>query len=86
MLYWDLKRNNELLGNMYIEEFISSQIEDDLWKIIDDYEKWRETGEIGTFLSKKALELRDHPYYGIYGDIALYAYRYFALKYRKTMK
>ena len=69
-----------------LEEFINFQTEEDLWKIIEDYENWKETGKTGTFLSKKAKELTPYHYYGLNADIAMSAYRYFALKYKETLK
>ena len=74
------------MKHLTIESFVNSMNEEDLWKIIDDYENWKETGKNGTFLSKKAKELTPYHYYGLNADIAMSAYRYFALKYKETMK
>lgn len=69
-----------------IDEFIRAQTEEDLWKIIEDYENWKETGKNGTVLSKKAKELTPYHYYGLNADIAMGVYRHFALKYKELMK
>lgn len=74
------------MSYLTLESFIDTLTEEDLWKIIDDYETWKETGKNGTFLSKKARELTPYHYYGLNADIAMSAYRHFALKYKETMK
>lgn len=71
---------------LILEKFVKDFAEEELWKIIDDYENWKETGKNGTFLSKKAKELTPYHYYGLNADIAMYAYRHFALKYKEIMK
>ena len=74
-----------------IDEFIRSQTEEDLWKIIEDYENWKETGEdensllrnkAREFCSNLTLPLRYHSDW--MPKIAMGAYRHFALKYKQV--
>ena len=70
-----------------IEAFVRSLTEEELWKIIDEYET-TEDYEDAHFLRDKAREFCGGNYY--YMDympkIALYTYRHFALKYKEIVK
>ena len=74
-----------------IESFVNSLTEEDLWKIIEDYENWKETGEdensllrnkAREFCSNLTLPLRYHSDW--MPKIAMGAYRHFALKYKQV--
>lgn len=70
-----------------IDEFIRSHTEEELWKIIDDYEKWCliEDDPVHSFLWKRTMEYcypRDISSRDIC-IVALNTYRYFALKYKE---
>lgn len=72
-----------------VESFVNSLTEEDLWKIIEDYEKYiRIDDEFEVpFLRQKAREFCDMYFYMDYmPKIALYAYRHFTLKYKELMK
>lgn len=70
-----------------ISQFISSQTEEDLWKIIEDYERHGTDDFDAQYLRQKAREYCDEYYYMDYmPQIALHAYKYFALKYKETLK
>jgi hypothetical protein len=69
-----------------IEEFVRSLTEEELWKIIDEYETTQDI-EDAQFLRQKAREFCDKYYYMDYmSKIALYTYRHFTLKYKEMMK
>jgi hypothetical protein len=69
-----------------VESFVNSLTEEDLWKIIEDYEMYGCDVE-AEFLRQKAREYRDMYFYMDYmPKIALYAYRHFALKYKEMMR
>jgi len=69
-----------------IESFVNNLPEEDLWKIIEDYETMIDDDEfVAPFLRQKAREFSDMYFYRDYmPKIALYAYRHFALKYKET--
>ena len=71
-----------------VESYINSLTEEDLWKIIEDYETMNNDDEFGApFLRQKAREFCDMYFYMDYmPKIALYAYRHFTLKYKELMK
>lgn len=76
-----------------IESFIDSFAEEELWKLIEDYEKWRETGiDENSFLRNAAREfclncsISPHYHTDYMPKIAMSAYRHFALKYKEMMK
>ena len=78
-----------------IEAFVRSLPEEDLWKIIEDYEKWVKIGDDefeAPFLRSKARKFCSNltipaQYHTDYMQkIAVGAYRYFALKYKEMMK
>ena len=74
------------MKHLTIESFVKSLTEEDLWKIIVDYETHRDI-EDAEFLRQKAKEYRDTYYYMEYmPDIAMGAYRHFAMKYKEIMK
>lgn len=60
--------------------------EEELWKIIDEYEIHHDI-EDSEFLRQKAREYCNRYYYMQHmPEIALYSYRYFALKYKENLK
>jgi len=76
-----------------IESFINSLSEEDLWKIIEDYENWKETGDDkNSFLRNKAREFCSNLTIPLYyhsdwmPKIAMGAYQYFTLKYKEMLK
>jgi hypothetical protein len=74
------------MKHLTIDEFVNNLPEEDLWKIILEYETNRDI-EDAEFLREKAREFCDKYYYMQYmPEIALYAYRYFAMKYKEMMK
>jgi hypothetical protein len=74
------------MEHLTIESFINSLNEEDIWKIIEDYEMYGCDFE-AKFLREKAREYRDNYYYmELMPFIAIGAYRYFALKYKEMMK
>ena len=77
------------MKHLTLEEFINTLTEEDLWKIIDEYENIPAPDyEIeARFTREKAKEFCDRYYYMEYMQkIALHAYRYFALKYKEMIK
>ena len=65
--------------------------EEDLWKIIDEYERYGARGYEAQFLADKALEYSDtfcyrEAYAEYMLEIVLFAYRHFALKYKEMVK
>ena len=81
------------MKNHSLEEFISTFTEEELWKIIDDYETWGETGTdddsmLRNFAREYCINLTLPPHYhsDFMSKIAMCAYRYFALKYKETQK
>lgn len=74
------------MKHLTIESFINSMNEEDIWKIIEDYETYGNDLE-AQFLRQKAREYCDRYYYTDYMPfIAMSAYRHFALKYKEMMK
>jgi hypothetical protein len=74
------------MKHLTIEIFINSLSEEDIWKIIEDYEEYGCDFE-AQFLRQKAREYCDKYYYMDYMPfIVIGAYRYFALKYKESMK
>jgi type I restriction-modification system DNA methylase subunit len=78
-----------------IESFVNSLNEEELWKIIDEYESWVRIGSDDfqqSFLRDKAREFcsnltipaRYHT--DFMSKIAIGAYRHFTLKYKEMMK
>ena len=73
-----------------IDEFIKEQTEEDIWKMIDEYEKWYmyEDAPRHSLLWEKSVEYCESK--GIHPIdiriVAMGAYRHFALKYKKTVK
>ena len=81
------------MKHLTVESFVNSMNEEDLWKIIEDYENWKETGEdensllrnkAREFCSNLTLPLRYHSDW--MPKIAMGAYRHFALKYKEMVK
>ncbi len=69
-----------------ISSFINSLSEEDIWRIIEDYEHSYDI-EDAEFLREKAREYCDKYYYMDYMlKIAMEAYRYFAMKYKENLK
>ena len=69
-----------------VESFVNSFTEEELWKIIEDYEMYGCDFE-AEFLREKAREYRDMYFYmDSMPFIAIGAYRHFALKYKEMMK
>ena len=75
---------------LLLEDFIKTQTEEDIWKMIDEYEKWYmyEDAPRHSLLWEKSVE-----YCGSKGIrpidiriVAMGAYRHFALKYKETVK
>jgi len=74
------------MKHLTIESFVNSMNEEDLWKIIEDYEKYGCDVE-AQFLREKAREYCDNYYYmDNMPFIAIGAYRHFALKYKEKNK
>jgi predicted nucleotidyltransferase component of viral defense system len=74
------------MKHLTIESFINSLNEEDIWKIIDDYETYGCDFE-AKFLREKAREYRDNYYYmELMPFIVIGAYRHFAMKYKESMK
>jgi hypothetical protein len=74
------------MKHLTIDEFVNNLPEEDLWKIILEYETNRDI-EDAEFLREKAREYCDKYYYMQYmPEIALYAYRHFAMKYKESLK
>ena len=74
------------MKHLTVESFVNSMNEEDLWKIIEDYETYG-AGFEAQFLREKAREYCDNYYYMEHMPfIAIGAYRYFALKYKEMMK
>jgi hypothetical protein len=74
------------MKHLTIDEFVNNLPEEDLWKIIEEYETNGVDFE-AQFLREKAREFCDKYYYMQYmPEIALYAYRYFAMKYKESLK
>jgi hypothetical protein len=74
------------MKHLTIDEFVYGLPEEDLWKIILEYETTHDI-EDAKFLREKAREFCDKYYYMDYmPKIALYAYRYFAMKYKESLK
>jgi len=75
------------MKHLTIESFVNSLPEEDLWKIIGEYEMYGSDEFESPFLRQKAREFCDMYYYMDYmPNIALYAYRHFALKYKEVIK
>lgn len=80
------------MKHLTIESFVNSMNEEDLWKIIADYEDWKENGEVeDSFLRNKAREFCSNltlplGYQSVWmPKIAMGAYRHFALKYKEIV-
>lgn len=76
-----------------LEEFINSMPEELIWKLIEDYESWKETGVDNTSLLRSTASefcsIMGAPrmlHTDYMSKIAMGAYRYFALKYNESMK
>jgi hypothetical protein len=75
------------MKHLTVESFVNSMNEEDLWKIIDESEKYGARGYEAHFLMDKALEYCDNYYYMEHMPfIAIGAYRHFALKYKEMVK
>ena len=79
------------MKHLTIESFVNSMNEEDLWKIIDEYERYGARSYKAKFLVDKALEYSDafcyrEAFTEYMPDIVLYAYRHFALKYKEMVK
>jgi hypothetical protein len=77
------------MKHLTVESFVNSMNEEDLWKIIDEYERYGARGYEAHFLMDKALEYCDtfcyrEAYAEYMPEIVLYAYRHFALKYKQV--
>ena len=74
------------MKHLTIEEFVNSYTEEQLWKLIEDYENWTKYGEVkNSFLRNETKKNFVH-YYGLYRDISHYIYQHFALKYKQVVK
>jgi hypothetical protein len=74
------------MKHLTIESFINSLNEEDIWKIIEDYETYGCDFE-AQFLRQKAREYCDKYYYmDNMPFIVIGAYRHFALKYKESLK
>ena len=74
------------MKHLTVESFVNSLPEEDIWKIIEDYETYGCDVE-AQFLRQKALEYCVTPYHmNFMPFIAIGAYRYFALKYKEMVK
>lgn len=74
------------MKHLTVESFVNSMNEEELWKIIDDYESSYDI-EDAEFLRQKAREFCDKYYYMQYmSQIALCAYKHFAMKYKESIK
>lgn len=74
------------MKHLTIGSFINSLPEEDIWKIIKDYEIHGADFE-AEFLRQKAREYCDEYYYmELMPFIAIGAYRHFAMKYKEMMK
>lgn len=72
------------MKHLTIDEFINNLPEEDIWKLIEDYEKY---GFESSFLKKKARDYCDETYYlDFMTKIVMSAYRYFAMKYKENLK
>lgn len=78
---------------LILEKFVKDFAEEELWKIIDDYENWNKIGvDENSFLRNKAREfclncgISPHYHTDYTQLITLCAFRHFALKYKETMK
>lgn len=75
---------------LLLEDFIKEQTEENIWKMIDEYEKWYmfEDAPRHSLLWEKSKEYCDLK--GIrpidIRIVAMGAYRHFALKYKEIMK
>ena len=79
------------MKHLTIESFVNSMNEEDLWKIIDEYERYGARSYKAKFLVDKALEYSDtfcyrEAFAEYMPEIVLYAYRHFALKYKEMVK
>jgi hypothetical protein len=79
------------MKHLTVESFVNSLTEEDLWKIIDESEKYGSRGYEAKFLMDKALEYSDtfcyrEAYAEYMPEIAMGAYRHFALKYKEMVK
>jgi hypothetical protein len=75
------------MKHLTIESFINSLPEEEIWKIIEDYETYGAKDCEAQFLREKAQEYCDKYYYMDYmPEIATGAYRHFTLKYKEMMK
>jgi hypothetical protein len=75
------------MNHLTIESFINSMNEEEIWKIIEDYETYGFSNFEAQFLRQKAREYRDVYYYmDFMPHIAIGAYRHFALKYKENLK
>jgi hypothetical protein len=82
------------MKHLTVESFVNSLPEEEIWKIIEDYETYGAGFEArfeAQFLREKALEYCDtfcyrEAYAEYMPEIVLFAYRHFALKYKESMK
>ena len=78
------------MKHLTIESFINSLPEEDIWKIVEEHERYGSCGDYefeARFTRDRAREFGDAYYYMDYiPQIALFAYRHFALKYKEIMK
>lgn len=77
-----------------IDGFVKSFEEEQLWQMLDDYDKWQldPDGILGDFLLKKStreyccnnnISFRDLDFYMV--SIAIQIYKYFAMKYKEAL-
>ena len=79
------------MKHLTVESFVNSLPEEDLWKIIDEYERYGARSYEAQFLMDKALEYSDtfcyrEAFAEYMPEIVLYAYRHFAMKYKEMVK
>ena len=73
-----------------LEDFIRTQTEEDIWKMINEYEKWYmvEDAPHHSLLWEKTVEYCNEKHIRPFDIriVAMGAYRHFALKYKESMK
>lgn len=75
------------MKHLTIESFVNSLTEEELWKIIEVYEKYGARSYEAQFLMDNAL--KNYPtfcYRDAFTEFVLFAYRHFAMKYKEIMK
>ena len=77
----------------FVKHFVYNGHEQSLWEMVDDYKKWKNTGDIGdcllrsnahTFCANLKIPMYYHTDY--MEKIVMGIYEYFALKYKEKVK